>query len=327
MHFKDDYSSFQEGDRRFDAAMEGIPDRVPVYAQLHEFVMQELGVSAQVFYTTPEILVPGSLEIIERYAIDIAYVDYDVYNIEAEALGQKIVFGDDHMPDVDRSAPLITGPDDLGKIKTPDFDSAGRCPMVIEMQALFEKLTGIAPSLQFAAPFSLAANIRGIENLIMDILMNPDFARGLFDAIVEEVLAPWILYQRKHFPNATNIGGSDATASLPILNLPMLKEWVVPYILRLRELCGPEVYVPNWVGEKHLKNPEEMLALKLQVSPDFLEGQDPDVAALGPALYKEYAEAHGIEAEVQEPKPRKTKVRPGGYGENFATNRRGAWTH
>jgi uroporphyrinogen-III decarboxylase len=37
-----------------------------------------------------------------------------------------------------------------------------------------------------------------------------------------------------------------------------------------------------------------MLALKLQVSPGFLEGQDPDVAALGPAFYKTYAEEHDV---------------------------------
>ena len=41
----------------------------------------------------------------------------------------------------------------------------------------------------------------------------------------------------------------------------------------------------------------------------------------------EYAEAHGIEAVVTEPKERKPNIRAGGYGENFATNRRGAWTH
>lgn len=56
----------------------------------------------------------------------------------------------------------------------------------------------------------------------------------------------------------------------------------------------PEVYIPNWVGERYLKNPEEMLDLKLQVCPEFLEGQDPDVEKLGPALYKEYAERHGV---------------------------------
>ncbi len=40
-----------------------------------------------------------------------------------------------------------------------------------------------------------------------------------------------------------------------------------------------------------------------------------------------YAQEHGIDAVVQEPKQRKPNIRAGGYGENFATNRRGAWTH
>lgn len=41
----------------------------------------------------------------------------------------------------------------------------------------------------------------------------------------------------------------------------------------------------------------------------------------------DYAKAHGIDAIVTEPKRRQPVIRPGGYGENFATNRRGAWTH
>jgi NADH dehydrogenase len=40
-----------------------------------------------------------------------------------------------------------------------------------------------------------------------------------------------------------------------------------------------------------------------------------------------YAASKGIEAEVQEPKARKPVIRPRGYGENFATDRKGAWTH
>jgi uroporphyrinogen-III decarboxylase len=292
--FKDNYFGFQEGAKLLKDAMKGIPDRVPVYAQMHEFTMNELGIPAKTFYTTPEILTPATLEIAEQYGLDVGFVDYDVYNIEAEALGQKVVFFEKDMPDVDRTSPLISSPDDLDKIKTPDFDAAGRFPSVMEMQLIYTKLTDLPPSLQFCAPFSLAANIRGLENLIMDIHMHPDFARGLFDAIVEEILAPWILYQKKHFPNSASIAGADAMASLPIINLEILDEWVVPYILRLRKICGPEVYVPNWIGERFLKNPEEMLALKLQVSPDFIEGQDPDVESLGPAFYKKYAEKHNL---------------------------------
>lgn len=41
----------------------------------------------------------------------------------------------------------------------------------------------------------------------------------------------------------------------------------------------------------------------------------------------EYARENGIEADVLEPKKRKANIRPGGYGDNFATGRRGAWTH
>ena len=40
-----------------------------------------------------------------------------------------------------------------------------------------------------------------------------------------------------------------------------------------------------------------------------------------------YAKAHQIDAVVTEPKKRKPIIRQGGYGENFATGRRGAWTH
>ncbi len=41
----------------------------------------------------------------------------------------------------------------------------------------------------------------------------------------------------------------------------------------------------------------------------------------------DYAREHGIDAQISEPKQRKFNIRSGGYGENFATNRRGAWTH
>jgi len=41
----------------------------------------------------------------------------------------------------------------------------------------------------------------------------------------------------------------------------------------------------------------------------------------------DYAKENGIHAIVQEPKKRSANIRPGGYAENFAPNRRGAWTH
>lgn len=42
---------------------------------------------------------------------------------------------------------------------------------------------------------------------------------------------------------------------------------------------------------------------------------------------EDYANAHGIEFDVVDPHARRPNIRPGGYGENFATNRKGVWTH
>jgi hypothetical protein len=68
--------------------------------------MEELGANAKEFYTTPELLPTGTLKILEKYGVDVPVLDYDVYNIEAEALGQKIIYSDHFMPDVDRTKPL-----------------------------------------------------------------------------------------------------------------------------------------------------------------------------------------------------------------------------
>ena len=45
------------------------------------------------------------------------------------------------------------------------------------------------------------------------------------------------------------------------------------------------------------------------------------------AAAEAYATEKGIEYDVVEPKPRKPLIRARGYGENFATDRKGAWTH
>lgn len=42
---------------------------------------------------------------------------------------------------------------------------------------------------------------------------------------------------------------------------------------------------------------------------------------------EDYARERGIDYVVTDPKPRKPNIRPRGYGENFAPDRKGAWTH
>ncbi len=285
---------FKESFTNFDKAMKGIPERVPVFAQIHEFTMSEIGFSAKDFYTDPRNLVYGLLEIHKKYNLDAPCVDYDVYNIEAEGIGQKVTFNDNNIPDVDRSNYLIKTRDDLKKIKTPDFNNSGRFRFALDTYGYFYEMTGEYSPLNFCAPFSLAANIRGIENLIFDILERQEFARELFERLTNEVVIPWVTFLHNEYPDSPSIVGSDATASLPILNIEMLEEWVIPYILKIREAIGDKVYVSNWVGDRYLKNPERLFYDKLKVCPNFLEGQDPDVEYIGPETYKRFVSEHNV---------------------------------
>lgn len=288
------YSFFTEGSLRFQAALSGEPGPVPVYAQMHEYAAFHANIPPRDFYTCADLMVPALIEAQINSGLDVVSLTYDIYNIEAEALGQAISFTDLGVPDIDRNHPLIRDYTDLNRIHTPDFKRDGRFHNVIEMMRHFENLTGLPPVLGFCAPFTLAANLRGIEPLLMDLIEAPDFAHTLFERLTDEVLAPWIQYQNSCFPSSTRISGADAMASIPIINPKILRDWVVPWIDRLRNLCGPRISVANWVGESHLKQPSKMLDLKLKVGPGSILGQDPDVDVLSPRFYRDYAEQHRL---------------------------------
>ena len=293
--FKSNYTFLQEGAKRQETANKGIPDRVPVIAQMPEFARKELGLGTREFYSSPELIAAGTLEIMERYGIDSPYLDYDVYNIEPEGLGMEVLWSDESLPDLNYSKPIIMDENDLQKIKTPEFDSVGRFSHILEIYHQYEKLTGgILPPFRCSAPFTLAANIRGTSNLLIEIFMKPDFVRELLDRLTEKVLVPWLLRVKKEFPDLKEIGADDALGSLPIVSPEIMRDWVMPPVLKLRELVGPEVYVPNWVGEHYLPDPAIILDMKKQVSPTGIRAQDPDVEKLGPGIFKEYANKHNI---------------------------------
>lgn len=82
----------------------------------------------------------------------------------------------------------------------------------------------------------------------------------------------------------------------------------------------------NWVLEFAPASARDVDPLMGWTSSDDTQSQvrlsfDSKAAAL------DYAQEHGIDATVLEPTKRKPNIRNGGYGDNFATNRRGSWTH
>lgn len=290
--------SFKAGYQRLKTAMSGVPDRVPVTAQMHEFSMAWTGRSSREFYTDPNILVEGIFKTAEDFEFDIPALAYDVYNIELEALGQRVEFPEHAAPCVSPGAALLREEADLSHLRIPDPGVTGRMPFVLAIQEAFQERTGEPPVIQFCAPFSLACLVRGYENLIRDVYGNSKFVHDLLTFLTDQVIAPWINIQKTVLPRARKAVGADALCSPPMANRKIIEEFSIPYILRLRDICPVQVAVVNWWGDSRFERIDEFLELKRKVCAGLLRCQDPDVAKVGVGVFKDFVSRYKLVLEI-----------------------------
>jgi hypothetical protein len=236
------------------------------------------------------------------YGLDKICTIYDVYNIEAAALGQKIINFKNELPSVDVSAPFIKEKSDIYKIKNIDFKQNSRCHFVLDLIDIYKDKTGCNYKPRFCAPFSLAANIRGYGNLINDIYEDKKFIKELFKIINTELLAPWICMQRKSAGNTAAIAsGADAWVSIPNVNPEIIEDVIIPSYEELKSLSG-DIYFSLLGGARYLKYPEKYLELQKIMNPFLVKGTGFDIDALGPDLFRDFADKNkmdllfGIEA-------------------------------
>lgn len=283
---------------RIQAAQQGIPDRVPIYGQIHEFAMKQSGIHPRTFYANGAALVEAIVETAQAYGLDDPHVCYDTYNIECEAMGMEVRWYDYQAPQLLQSEPLLKEKSDLKTLKPPTPGEDGRMPFVVEVFETYERYVEHSkghPSMSYTAPLTLATRVRGVEAFLMDTLTDPAFAHDLLAFLTEEVLIPWIkCLQSLSKKSEPIISGADALGSPPLLSVPAMREFVLPYILRIRAACGGAGSVQNYWGESVVKPPEDLLAIKKEASPKMLLGQDPDVEKLGPELFKAFADENGM---------------------------------
>ncbi len=229
------------------------------------------------------------------YGLDKICTVYDVYNIEAAALGQKIISFKNELPSVDVSTPFIREKSDIYKIKNIDFKNNNRCNFVLELIDIYKDKTGSSYKPRFCAPFSLAANIRGYGNLINDIYEDKKFIKELFKIINNEILAPWIRMQRERAGNTVLIAsGADAWVSIPNVNLEIIENVIIPSYEELNGLSG-NIYLSLLGGARHLKSPEKYLEFQRIMNPFLVKGTGLDIDALGADFFKDFSDKYRMD--------------------------------
>jgi hypothetical protein len=291
------------------------PAHIVIGAQSNDHSAHLAGVSSRRFFTDAMTFVRVQLLVTEYYRFDVISNFWDVYNIEAEALGQEVVYPSNGIPDTDRKRPLIGSPSDLDRLSPPDPYTSGRMPWALEVNKNLMEMTGQLERVYFTAPFSLAVNIRGYENLIQDMHERPKFVHRLFGFLCDDVIVPFMEVMKSEVGNPDLIfDGRDAWASPPMISLDMMDEYVVAYTRRLRDKLGDKVTTRgNW-GDAKSRDVERFFLQKLRCSPGALSVLDPDLYDVGPERVKAFAEKHnafvtaGVDAILLQRGPVETVV-------------------
>ena len=285
---------FSKGVKQYKKIIDGgEADWVPVTTQMAEFCMKYGGHNGREFFSNPELFVRGSLDVQQEMGFHVPDMVWDVYSVEAEALGGNMAWFDELYPALDNTEVIIKDEKDLARIKAPDPFKTGRMPWVLEVLQLCKELTGYTHYIHYCSPINLAAQVMQFENLILAMQEKPKFVHKLMDFLVEEVLAPFINAYFKVVPDADIANGKDAVGSLPFITEEILDEFSVPYLLKLRELCGnrPGVRSDNWWGDSFAADIEKYWDVKLQVTPQYLKIQDPDCFRVGTERARDFADS------------------------------------
>lgn len=295
-----------DGFERLIAGIFGTPDRVPVIVQPYTYAMSMHGLNAGRFFREPEPFINASANMARYFGFDFWSPVFDFYNIELEALGQRLIWRENSEPDVDTRRPLVASEEEFRRLRPPVPGESGRMPYVLEAYRRYMDLLGLPPMCYCCAPFTMAVHIRGYVNFIRDMRRNPAFAHSLMEFLSMEVVVPWI-DRMVEVTGASIVVMSDAWASAPEMTTGMVREFCLPYVHRVIRATNSAMRTVldsgTW-GEKEVTDPREILDIKMDMMvpgngfkplrPFFLLVWNEDYEAVGIPEVRAYAEEKGV---------------------------------
>ena len=260
------------------------PSQVPSNAQMNEFIPELCKVPYDYLYRDDPVAMAECTLLVHEYTgLDSVAANLDIYNFEGEAIGAKINYFKKHIPDFDRSDFFVKGWEDLDKVKFQGLDK-GRLPYLLEYGKAYAKYTGFPYEPAFSAPWSLACNLYGPENLIIDTMEDPDFVHELLRRISEDVHVPLFKELRKIIPGYNGVSLADAFCSPPMVSVDILKDFNLPCKELIEKGVGEgfSASIAGFWGFSLVQGAEreEMLDLALKLAGAFTIF-DPDVVPLG----------------------------------------------
>ncbi len=228
---------------RFMNRMQGNPvDRPPNFDIMMQFAVHFIDQPLRPYYQDYRKLVEANMAVLEAFDLDLVQAISDPYR-ETDDFGAQIEYPEDDLPL--SLIPLLADPKDLATLKSPDPHTGKRMSDRLEAIRLFrEKVGGIVPIMGWVeGGLALAADLRGISNLMMDLYERPQWVLELLEQCVEVQIA---FARAQVEAGADIIGLGDAVASQ--INPGMYRQFARPYEQRIFEA----VHAAGGLGRLHI---------------------------------------------------------------------------
>jgi len=215
---------------RILAHLAGQPvDHLPVMPITMMFAADLIGQPYGRYARDHRVLVEAQLHVAETFGLDYVSCISDPAR-EAADCGAVVQFYDNQPPAIVEDQARLTDKTALAGLKVPDPLGGGRMHDRVQAAALFREKVGGERLIEgwIEGPCAEAADLRGINNLMLDFYDDPPFVRDLFAFIVEMELQ----FARAQVEAGVDLMGvGDAAASL--VGPHLYEEFVWPYEKKL----------------------------------------------------------------------------------------------
>lgn len=202
-------------------------DIVPVCPFVMAFAARFSGIPYSKYCTDYRQLAKAQLDCVEEFGYDVVTADSDAYR-EAHACGAVLEFPEDDLP-IEKK-PAILSKRDFVSLSMPDLYKAQRLVDKINaVKELKNQVKGEIPVQGWVeAPFQSASILRGLNNFMLDLYDDVNFAKEL----VEFACDLGIKFGKEQVKaGADIIGIGDAVATL--VSEDMYKQFALPYTKKL----------------------------------------------------------------------------------------------
>ena len=214
--------------------------KIPFTPVIYEHAARFVGRSPWDVSRDPELLFAAHRAAYLEYHQQVIVVGIDIYNLEVEAYGAKVTATTaDAVPGI--AEPLLSSID--AGIHIPPFDPQrdGRIAMTLSVaQRLKREFPDADVRLPVGGPFSIAFNLRGINNLCMDAALEPEALAKMLLRLAENQA----VFCRAVAKAGLDVAFFESAAAPPILSPRQFHDLEMPALRRVLEIAADAVGHP-----------------------------------------------------------------------------------